>query len=391
MVGIASLITHLATTHTRLRTSVFTCPTCVKAFPCTWNDFCDHFVAYHHAASALLVVLDETCVHSRTAWGLALQAFITTIALTGDRMAVNVEEDVRIFCNLGGAVARCEGDFDILMKGVTNERIKLLPKKLVDLARERYRSEQQRRHAAKAASYAAVAAQQPGRPAGVQPDAAASNTARIKPQMPVRHPPGLPPATSTQASKATSQPPIFAVPSVKRVSNTSSTAAAVSAAPESPPTPTSKKYRKWLKKKAHPPPSAASPTESAPDSSTVPPLTRMQVHVAAAPSASWSDQVEQEFQERGDDSASAAAAAASPVAAVTPDPLDGLEARGPEPGPSFIGDPLLDELWRHGSQEDTSEEVGIAPVSEALLYERDDEETESPRHRRDTESTDYSL
>jgi hypothetical protein len=325
------------------------------------------------------------------AWGLALQAFITTVALTGDRMAVNVAEDVRIFCNLGGSVARCEGDSDILMKEVTNIRIKLLPKKLVDLARETYRSEQQRRHAAKAASYAAVAAHQPGRPTGVQSEAVASNTARIKPQLPVRHPPGLPPATSAQAPKATSQPPVFAVPLVKRVSSEPSTAAAAPAAPESPPTPTSKKYRKWLKKKAHPPPSAESPTESAPDSSTVQPLTRMQVHVASAPGASWSDQVEQEFQERGDASASAAAAA-SPAAAVTPDPLDGLEARGPEPGPSFIGDPLLDELWRHGSQEDTSEEIGVAPVSEAILYEQDDaEETESPRRRRDTESTDYSL
>jgi hypothetical protein len=366
----------------------------VKAFPCIWSDFCDHFVAYHHAASALLVVLDETSVHSRTAWGLALQAFITTIALTGDRMAVNVEEDVRIFCNLGGIVARCEGDSDILMKGVTNERIKLLPKKLVDLAREKYRSEQQRRHAAKAASYAAVAAQQPGRPAGAQPDVAATNTARIKPQLPVRHPPGLPPATSTQVSKATSQPPVFAVPSTKRVSSVPSAAAVAPAAPESPPTPTSKKYRKWLKKKAHPPPSAASPTESAPDSSTVPPpppLTRMQVHVAAAPSSSWSEQVEQQFHEREDTSASVTAAAALPAAAATSDPLDGLEVRGPEPGPSFIGDPLLDELWRHGSQEDTSEEIGIAPVSEAILDDDEVEETESSRRRRDTESTDYSL
>jgi hypothetical protein len=120
----------------------------------------------------------------------------------------------------------------------------------------------------------------------------------------------------------------------------------------------------------------------------------MQVHVAAAPGTSWSDQVEQEFQERGDEFTSApAAAAASPAAAVTPDPLDGLEAHGPEPGPSFIGDPLLDELWRHGSQEDTSEEIGVAPVSEAILDdEQDDAEgTESPRRRRDTESTDYSL
>jgi hypothetical protein len=117
----------------------------------------------------------------------------------------------------------------------------------------------------------------------------------------------------------------------------------------------------------------------------------MQVHVAAAPSSSWSDQVEQQFHERENTSASVTAAAASPVAAATPDPLDGLEIRGPEPGPSFIGDPLLDELWRHGSQEDTSEEIGIAPVSEAILDDDDVEETESSRRRRDTESTDYSL
>jgi hypothetical protein len=103
--------------------------------------------------------------------------------------------------------------------------------------------------------------------------------------------------------------------------------------------------------------------------------------------------VEREFQERADASASAAAAAASPAAAVTPDPLDGLGARGPEPGPSFIGDPLLDELWQHGSQEDTSEETGVAPVSEAILDDEQDdvEDMESSRRRRDTESTDYSL
>ena len=71
------LIQHLATQHLRLRSAVFSCPSCIKISLQRWDTFSDHYRNTHAAANAMLVVLDETDVAQRMALGLALSSLIT--------------------------------------------------------------------------------------------------------------------------------------------------------------------------------------------------------------------------------------------------------------------------------------------------------------------------
>jgi hypothetical protein len=74
---ISTVITHLVTEHLRLKTSLFSCPSCLTISLYTAKTFPNHFRKHHSPSLALMVVLLETNVHVRTAFGLALQSVLS--------------------------------------------------------------------------------------------------------------------------------------------------------------------------------------------------------------------------------------------------------------------------------------------------------------------------
>ena len=210
MSGLPSLIQHLMQEHSRLQESIFSCPTCVTVTPLDWASYLDHFQVTHHASSAMLVVLDETAVSSRTAWGLALQAVISTLATANLVFPIRASEPADMVTNLGGYRPKGPNSHEALRKAVVTYRQQQMPQDLVTEARARYIKKQrakQAAHNAAMASYSAAAsraAESIAREAA--PPRQAVSRAPVVASRPlppiVRPPPPLEPANKTPAAAA---------------------------------------------------------------------------------------------------------------------------------------------------------------------------------------------
>ena len=75
--GFDDLLIHLRDKHRKLRTSLFSCPSCLSVSIQSWDTFNRHFKMTHSPVLGFLTVLCETNVSQRTAWGTALLAIIT--------------------------------------------------------------------------------------------------------------------------------------------------------------------------------------------------------------------------------------------------------------------------------------------------------------------------
>jgi hypothetical protein len=209
MSGLPSLIQHLMQEHSRLQESIFSCPTCVTVTPLDWASYLDHFQVVHHASSAMLVVLDETAVSSRTAWGLALQSVISTLAAANLVFPIRASEPSDMVTNLGGYRPKGVNSHEALRKAVVTYRQQQMPQHLVAEAKARYIQKQrakQAAHNAAKASYSAAARSAesttreaaPSRPAVARTPVTAS-----RPLPPVVRPPPPPePSRRTPAAAA---------------------------------------------------------------------------------------------------------------------------------------------------------------------------------------------
>jgi hypothetical protein len=91
--GIESLLDHLVRHHRKLRDSVFSCPECISTVVVSWEAFPRHFARTHEASTGLLVVLNQIQTHVRTAWGLALAAFIKVVNTLDISLELGQEPD----------------------------------------------------------------------------------------------------------------------------------------------------------------------------------------------------------------------------------------------------------------------------------------------------------
>ena len=105
--GVQTLMDHIYTQHSKIFLSMFTCPTCLPPTPLRWERFADHYVERHQSAEALLVVLDESAVSQRLAWGFALHVACLTDNYVNGYKDVSMDEANQGFTELGGFVV-CE-------------------------------------------------------------------------------------------------------------------------------------------------------------------------------------------------------------------------------------------------------------------------------------------
>jgi hypothetical protein len=124
--GIESLLDHLVRSHRKLRDSVFNCPVCISTVAVTWDSFSRHFLRTHEASTGLLVVLNQIKTHVRTAWGLALIAFIKVVNTLDISLELGQEPD-QVITAFGGYTPTGDGQVKLLLKEVKKRQEHFLP------------------------------------------------------------------------------------------------------------------------------------------------------------------------------------------------------------------------------------------------------------------------
>jgi len=127
--GIQDLVRHLATCHTRLKSSTFTCPTCPSIVMTNWQSFEKHFCKYHAGSTPLIVVLMEANVHTRISWGLALLSLITTVDYLDAQFQETPAEPMRHAGPFGGFCPSHERPRE-LMRAIQRWQDAILPEDL---------------------------------------------------------------------------------------------------------------------------------------------------------------------------------------------------------------------------------------------------------------------
>jgi len=163
MRGIASLIKHLRENHSRLGDSSFTCPTCIVPTVVDWDSFESHYQQFHHAASALLVRLDETNVHARTAWGMAYSAWIAA----SDRPNPKLMEPTTGFTSVGGYCPKTPEAVAKLRAAIKERQAKALPPDLYATAK-RHEAEKRRSQGGATNGYSTVPSAHAGKKTKVE-------------------------------------------------------------------------------------------------------------------------------------------------------------------------------------------------------------------------------
>jgi hypothetical protein len=115
--GIESLLDHLVRHHRKLRDSVFSCPVCISTVVVSWEAFPRHFARTHEASTGLLVVLNQIQTHVRTAWGLALVAFIKVVNTLDISLELGQEPD-QVVTTFGGYTPIGDGQVKLLIREV---------------------------------------------------------------------------------------------------------------------------------------------------------------------------------------------------------------------------------------------------------------------------------
>jgi hypothetical protein len=131
MSGIQDVIGHIVLVHRVLQEGVFSCPTCLGVSIVTWKSWDSHWRQHHAAASACLIVLNETACHARYAWGIGLSAVVAMTNLMNIDMPSHSDGgEIETHVTAYGGFAPGSVKRRALMKAIKEKQEELLPESM---------------------------------------------------------------------------------------------------------------------------------------------------------------------------------------------------------------------------------------------------------------------
>ena len=94
------ILQHFMNNHTDLLRCNFTCPSCIGVIALSKESFLEHFENVHANTLSLMIVLNETCLHSRLQHGLILSLFLRTAIAAG--MTSSNKDETHYVSAIGG-------------------------------------------------------------------------------------------------------------------------------------------------------------------------------------------------------------------------------------------------------------------------------------------------
>ncbi len=131
MSGIQDVIGHIILVHRPLQEGIFSCPSCLGVRVVTFKTWEQHWQQYHAAASACLIVLNETACHARYAWGIGLSAVVSMTNLLNINLASHSDgREIETHVTAYGGFAPSSVKRRVLMKAIKEKQEELLPESM---------------------------------------------------------------------------------------------------------------------------------------------------------------------------------------------------------------------------------------------------------------------
>lgn len=131
LTGIQDVIAHIVMVHRPLQEGIFSCPSCIGVSIVSFKSWEQHWAQYHAAASACLIVLNETACHARYAWGIGLSAVVSMTNLLSINLASHSDgREIETHVTAYGGFAPSSVKRRALMKAIKEKQEELLPESM---------------------------------------------------------------------------------------------------------------------------------------------------------------------------------------------------------------------------------------------------------------------